>query len=63
MENVGIDSFLQNLSVISYNNYEIVNREDFVLISILDFMKYFNHSDIYVRIQTCGHLLFLPMNL
>ena len=30
MENVCIDSFLQNWSVSSYNNYEIVNSEDFM---------------------------------
>ena len=30
MENVCIESFLQNWSVSSYNNYEIVNSEDFM---------------------------------
>ena len=30
MENVCIKSFLQNWSVSSYNNYEIVNSEDFM---------------------------------
>ena len=30
MKNVCIESFLQNWSVSSYNNYEIVNSEDFM---------------------------------